>query len=152
MGQQGTQNRQMLHSQWVVPQKCPYSSPNILICPSQLFAKTVRLDLLFNPSTPTVCVAACQMLQKTENNFILTSLILKCNAFCISSSTINHLVHLEQKQYSQLRAMLKVYNEPCFPSLSVMLSQEPLGGSGPMSLIKGETLQLFGECMRGENA
>lgn len=73
------------------------------------------------------------------------------NAFCFLPLTINHLVHPEQKQYSLLRAMFKVYSKPCVPSLGVVLSQERLGGSGLMSLIKGEMLQLFGKCMWGEN-
>lgn len=65
----------------------PYSSPNILICPSQLFAKTVWLQFLFNPSRPTVCVATCQILHKTVNYFILISQILKQ---CILYFTFNN--------------------------------------------------------------
>lgn len=89
----------------------------------------------------------------SEFYFDITCIFLKCYILLyIYIYLINHLVDLDQKQYSQLRAVFKVYSKSCFPSLSVDLSQKRLRGTGPMSLIKAETPQLFGECMRGENA
>lgn len=120
--------------QWVVPQKT-------FLMSMQISTFSVWLQC---PSRPTVCF---RILFWHHMHFLKCYILLYIYIYLI-----NHLVDLEQKQYSQLRAVFKVYSKPCFPSLSVDLSQKRLRGTGPMALIKAETLQLFGECMRGENA
>lgn len=94
---------------------CSYSSPNILICHSLLFANSCLTQAGLYSVMPDA----------SENCEYLTSQILNQCIFCFLLLTLNHIVHPEQKQYSPLRAMFKVYSKPSFPSLRVVLSQEP---------------------------